>query len=136
MPLHSFIYISTVSEGLDEAGVDAILASARRNNVARGLTGMLLQYAGHFVQALEGPREALQEVYDRICADPRHQEVTLLEQAPIEARRFGDWAMHRVAVKPGDEPAVDAFFRRLVGRREAADIGHLLQLLQALARRR
>lgn len=136
VPLHSYVYISAVRDGLAEAEVDAILASAHRNNGDRGLTGVLLQYAGHFVQALEGPWVPLQEIVERIAADPRHHDVAVLEQGPIATRRFGDWAMRRIAVGPGEEPAVDAFFRRLVAQRGAADTGHLVQLLQALARRR
>jgi hypothetical protein len=135
VPLHSVVYISTMRTGLGKTDVEAILASAQRNNGSRQLTGVLLQYAGHFVQALEGPGEALDEIFGRIGADPRHDDLTVLERAPLPARRFPDWSMRSLAVAPGDEPAVDAFFRALVDEQRAVDLAYLVQLLQALARR-
>jgi len=41
--------------------VEAILVSSRRQNLRRGVTGILLFSGGHFAQLLEGSAQALRE---------------------------------------------------------------------------
>ena len=45
---------------------------------------------------LEGGREAVSKRYNRIVADPRHTDVTLLQFEEIGERRFAGWAMGQV----------------------------------------
>ena len=51
---------------------------------------------GHFFQALEGDRKAVNQTYQRITADPRHAEVTILSLKTIPERLFADWSMKYV----------------------------------------
>lgn len=73
--------------------LEGILEVSRRNNAANGLTGILLFAEGNFIQALEGPKEALDATYARIAADPRHRQIIDLFRAPLLARNFPDWSM-------------------------------------------
>lgn len=73
--------------------VEDLLASARRHNLRRGVTGLLLFSGGHFAQLLEGTPEAMRETMAAIEADPRHEAVTRLVETPIAQRRFGAWSM-------------------------------------------
>lgn len=73
--------------------VEQILASARRQNLQRGVTGILLFSGGHFAQLLEGSSRALHDTMSAIDADPRHEAVTRLIEEPATRRRFGDWSM-------------------------------------------
>ena len=75
------------------AGLEAILATSRRNNGRDGVTGLLLAGGRRFLQALEGPSDAVLATYGRICADPRHGALVQLGCRTIEARQFGDWSM-------------------------------------------
>jgi len=89
-------YSSNTIMGLDEevrASVDQILAASRRNNALVGVTGALMFTDGLFGQVLEGRREVVEAVFERIQLDERHGEVQLLSFAPIEARAFPEWAM-------------------------------------------
>ena len=70
-----------------------ILAAAHRNNPAKGVTGALLYSGGYFCQAIEGPEEVLEELFETIQMDGRHGDVTVLHFKPIESRGFSDWAM-------------------------------------------
>ena len=45
---------------------------------------------------LEGGRGAVNRLYNRIAADPRHTEVVLLSYEEIGERRFASWAMGQV----------------------------------------
>ena len=76
-----------------EAAIAAILASARHTNQRLGITGALLFTEGTFAQVLEGPRAAVEEVFETIQCDTRHTAVTLLHFHPLEARSFAGWDM-------------------------------------------
>jgi len=81
------------SDALSRTEIDQILSSARRNNKKCGVTGALLFNRGCFAQVLEGPRGAVEGVYETIACDPRHGNVTLLEAAPVSQRAFANWSM-------------------------------------------
>jgi hypothetical protein len=49
-----------------------------------------------FIQVLEGPVDAVEATFERICGDLRHRSVRLLELAVAEERVFGDWAMVQI----------------------------------------
>jgi hypothetical protein len=79
-------------EGMEQE-IRAILATARRCNTASNVTGALLFTASGFAQVLEGPREVVEQTFERISSDPRHTDVTALSFTPIERRSFPDWSM-------------------------------------------
>jgi hypothetical protein len=65
-----------------------ILSVARRNNVVTGVTGVLLFDGTTFVQAIEGERGEVEDLYESIARDPRHEEIELIECRPIAARGY------------------------------------------------
>ncbi len=95
--LYSLAYISkNVIEGSREqieSEIKSILASARKNNPALGVTGALLYSGGYFCQVIEGPEHVLEELFETIQLDERHGKVTVLHFEPAEKRSFGEWAM-------------------------------------------
>jgi len=93
--LHRIIYASRVripDVDLDHE-IQAIIRASIRNNRDVAVTGLLLVHDGWFVQALEGPAEAVMNVYRRICDDARHEDAKVLAAGPAQAREFGDWNM-------------------------------------------
>jgi hypothetical protein len=98
--LLQIVYISTARQPIDHAGLDHILAVSRLNNDRHGITGLLLAGGRRFLQALEGPGEAMLATYARIAADPRHCAIVQLGCRSIQARQFGTWSM---AFKSGGE---------------------------------
>ena len=78
-----------------------IFATARRNNKHLGVTGALVISEDTFVQALEGDEPAVRDLYAAICEDPRHDELSILEEQTVEGRTFGRWAMARVSAEGG-----------------------------------
>lgn len=75
----------------------ALMEKSRINNVARGITGVLIYHQQEFLQLIEGEREAVQDLYQSICNDPRHQQTYTMWSNPITERSFADWAMGFVA---------------------------------------
>ena len=92
------MYASRARDGLDTEEVAAILRQSRSHNPRSGVTGVLcLCPSGPiFIQALEGGRDAVNALYNRIVRDPRHRDVTLLKYEDIAERRFAGWAMGQV----------------------------------------
>ncbi|MET0195531.1 MAG: BLUF domain-containing protein [Hyphomicrobiaceae bacterium] len=86
------------SRAVDDSprSIDAILAQARIHNTACGLTGILCYGNGVFLQAIEGSRNAVNDLYGHIQKDPRHKDVALLYFEEITERRFGGWTMGQV----------------------------------------
>ena len=76
-----------------ERGFSDILETSRRRNAAVGLTGALMFTRFMFVQALEGPAQAVEETFDRICCDLRHLSIEVLEYERIDEAAFGAWSM-------------------------------------------
>ncbi len=78
--------------------IESILAQSRQFNPSTGITGILVYGGGIFLQAIEGGREAVSELYGHIQKDARHKEVVLLHYEEISERRFGGWTMGQVDV--------------------------------------
>lgn len=76
--------------------IEAILLKSRQHNPECGITGILCYGGGIFLQAIEGGRMAVSELYGHIQKDPRHNDVVLLHYEEIAERRFGGWTMGQV----------------------------------------
>jgi PAS domain S-box-containing protein len=70
-----------------------ILMAAYDFNGTHNITGALLFCDAWFVQTLEGPQEALDQLYVRIKADGRHEQLKRMDAAPAGVRMFSDWNM-------------------------------------------
>lgn len=87
------LYASRAATPLDPEELQAILRQSKQNNPKDGITGLLCYSEGIFIQALEGGRDAVNRIYNRIAADTRHKDVVLLSYEEILERRFAGWSM-------------------------------------------
>ena len=71
--------------------ISTILAQSREYNPSCGITGILCYGGGIFLQAIEGGRLAVSELYGHIQRDKRHKDVALLQFEEITERRFSGW---------------------------------------------
>lgn len=92
------LYASRAVAPIDDRMLDAILDHSRTYNRERGITGILCanEAGSSFLQVLEGGRDEINRLYNRIVRDPRHTDLVLLEYAEIQERRFAHWRMGRV----------------------------------------
>jgi Sensors of blue-light using FAD len=79
-----------------QATIESILLQSRQHNPETGITGILCYSGDIFLQAIEGGRSAVSELYSHISKDPRHKDVVLLHYEEIIERRFGGWTMGQV----------------------------------------
>ena len=111
------LYASRALDPRPEA-IDAILAQSRQYNPTCGITGILCYGGGIFLQAIEGGRMAVSELYGHIQRDPRHSDVALLLYEEITERRFSGWTMgqvnlqklnHSILLKYSEKPELDPY---------------------------
>ena len=112
------LYASRAKAGISQDELLAILRKCRAENPPLGVTGVLCYSEGIFLQVLEGGRGAVNGLYNRIAADPRHSQVELLSYEEIGERMFAGWAMGQVnmarlnpalLLKYSERPVLDPF---------------------------
>lgn len=89
------LYASRAVDTRPEA-IESILHQSRDHNPSTGVTGVLCYGGGIFLQAIEGGRMAISELYGHIQRDVRHKDVVLLHYEEISERRFAGWTMGEV----------------------------------------
>jgi hypothetical protein len=92
-PLIHLIYASAATQDFGTAELTALLQQSREANERLGLTGMLLYSEGNFFQVLEGEPAAVNQLYEKIGRDKRHNQCTLIIKEPIARRLFENWSM-------------------------------------------
>ncbi len=111
------LYCSRAVDTSPEA-IDSILSQSRQHNPITGITGILCYGGGIFLQAIEGGRMPVSDLYGHIQRDPRHKDVALLHYEEISERRFGGWTMgqvnvnkvnHSILLKYSEKPELDPY---------------------------
>ena len=90
------LYASRAVPAIDHEELITILRQSKSHNPTVGVTGVLCFSGGIFLQVLEGGRSAVNRLYNRIAADPRHTDVEVLLYEEIGERRFASWSMGQV----------------------------------------
>ncbi len=104
---------------MSSSELERLLAGARARNQAQDVTGALLCSGGNFMQVLEGSREAVRSVFERVRRNPAHHQIIELMCEPVQRREFADWSMAfshaswdklqqvQQAFKPGHEDGME-----------------------------
>ncbi len=89
-----------------------IFNSSAYNNALLGVSGILLVVGDSFFQVLEGPREVVKDVLERVIHDKRHTEVRILTDSTVTERQYKKWGMQAFHIRP--EGAATARLQQLV----------------------
>ncbi len=93
MALHELIYVSLADHAMTPDELRALLAQARAHNREHGITGLLVYRDREFMQLIEGERDEVLALYERIENDSRHRQLYRMWESPIATRSCQDWAM-------------------------------------------
>lgn len=93
MNLHRLVYTSSRRPNCTNEEITKILETSKKNNPPKNITGILLHSQRRFIQYLEGDREELIKLYDKIAKDPRHGGLNIRDFEPIQSRTFPNWHM-------------------------------------------
>jgi len=73
-----------------------IIDKATAVNTKLNITGLLILSGDQFLQVLEGPIDAVNDLYLKIAKDDRHKKVTLIDYEIMSTRYFKTWSMQLV----------------------------------------
>ena len=97
--LHRFAYAShstfqpfATTNGVD-VNIAQILDVARQNNQKNNLVGSSHYGKGCMFQCLEGSKQDIDALYNKLLKDPRHKDLKVLLSEPIQERGFSSWEM-------------------------------------------
>lgn len=112
------LYASRTASEVTHEVIESILAQSRKHNPALGITGILCHGGDVYMQVLEGGRDAVNQLYNRIVRDERHRDVVLLHYEEVSERRFAGWTMGLVnlakvnpstLLKYSEKPVLDPY---------------------------
>lgn len=90
---YQIVYYSTAVRPFSEQDLIDLLTVANNYNSKSGITGCLVYANNKFIQLLEGEREAVLSLFERIKRDPRHSDVTVTVEMTVNQKLFPDWGM-------------------------------------------
>jgi len=91
--LSQLIYLSYRTEKCTNDEIDKILTISIKKNETKNVTGILLYSDTIFIQVLEGQKDEILAIYDKIKQDPRHTKVVMISLRTIQNRYFPSWQM-------------------------------------------
>jgi hypothetical protein len=127
------LYTSVAKPDLDEAELARVIDQSASWNRSSGVAGAVLLHGGRLLQALEGPAHAVQGCFQRLSADARHEQVTLLQMGPLPQPRFEPGRMRLARVHPGFASSASEVLAQLLQRPDAVNVETALRLLRNLA---
>lgn len=102
--IRQLTYLSIPADSLDELDAERIATIAERTNRALGVTGMMAFGGGLLFQVLEGPRDVIESLLQRIRRDHRHRSLQVLTDEMLPTRDFDGFPM---SFRTLDEEAVE-----------------------------
>jgi len=91
--MYRVMYMSSARRFISDSELEELLETSRINNKKRNLTGLLIVKGRTFLQCLEGNKEDVEEVYEKISKDDRHDNIIDLVEEDIQSRMFPNWDM-------------------------------------------
>lgn len=86
-------YVSSATELFTTPQLTNLLERSREANERAGISGMLLYKDGNFMQTVEGPAAAVEDLEARLASDPRHRGMLVLLRGERQQREFDGWSM-------------------------------------------
>lgn len=111
--LNALVFMSEATVDLGLMGMIHLFSQAHRNNLERSITGALYYDGKEFYQVMEGDPDSIEDLWETIKNDYRHQHVRVISHNGIVMRTHQKWSMY---VKDGALMAL-AFpqYRDLIG---------------------
>lgn len=80
---YAISYVSTARMDLQEQEIDNIMVKTNEYNTAHNITGFLLYNERNFFQLLEGEKEIILNLYEKIKQDRRHKNIIKILEKPV-----------------------------------------------------
>lgn len=99
LSLWRVIYSSKASNHLGLPDIQNIVDVSQRLNALDGISGVLLFFGTSFVGYLEGGKDAISDIVNRIEADNRHESIIYHLDESTSDRKCHEWSMQLVGIE-------------------------------------
>ena len=89
--MHTITYVSTANPDLKEWEIQNLLENARMKNELNNITGIFIYSSGNFFQILEGKKEIVLQLYEKIKQDIRHHSIIKLKDQKVKNLVFSNY---------------------------------------------
>lgn len=87
---HSISYVSTAQSNLSAEHLENLLENTVIKNNALDISGILICSEGNFFQLLEGEKEKVNDLFDRIKEDTRHTNlIKFVDKPTLQSKNAG-----------------------------------------------
>ncbi len=91
--IRKILYVSTTKPKLTPEQLESLLEISRLNNKSADITGLLVYSDGNVMQIIEGPKDNVGVLFEKISNDPKHIDVIKLLDIEVDGRNFEKWQM-------------------------------------------
>ncbi len=98
---YAISYISTASNSVNKDEIKELLNKSEKRNDEKEITGLLLYSEGHFFQIIEGEKQEVSQLYNKIINDQRHSDVIKLFETEIKREAFDGYKSDMVSESSG-----------------------------------
>ncbi len=91
--MYRLYYMSSARPDLEKAEVNRMVAAAALKNALLNITGAIGYDGERFAQILEGKKEDVTSLMDKIRADDRHAGIVVMAEKPVDRRIYNGWGM-------------------------------------------
>lgn len=100
--MYRIVYMSRTAKELSDQELDTILREADVSTAQGALSGMMLYARSSFFHVMEGPQRRVEDGFERVFMDMRHERIRVFQHRPIRCRRFKGFTMgfHRTSAVP------------------------------------
>ena len=82
--LYTLCYVSNQNVSFNKEDIRDLFKSSRNDNEQRQITGILLYNEGSFFQVLEGEKDIIMPLFQKIKKDPLHKDLIVIFDKPAE----------------------------------------------------
>lgn len=91
--MYRIIYLSSAVSPLSVEAINLLLKQSREFNIKNNISGVLFYIDSDFFQVIEGSKEVLITLFEKIKKDVRHKGILCVFSDNVEDNLFPDWSM-------------------------------------------
>lgn len=87
------LYVSSATFTMNGVQLHELRQESHRNNAEHGVTGILFYIDRVFLQFIEGPNAAIDQLYSNVSRDDRNSAIVITLDRTVSQRAFPSWSM-------------------------------------------
>lgn len=91
--LYEILYSSISVVKFDAQAIKDLLRQCFDNNEKNGITGCMIYKKREFIQVVEGEKEQVLQLFEKIKKDTRHTKIKIIWEGETAKRSFDKWLM-------------------------------------------